>query len=155
MNWFDTSNLTASGPFITLTLDVYDNAVIGTSLPIRIEFAAMDGTNVVFAPPINAAGRELAIERVNGAVQVGARRLGSVSGGMQVTFFDAILVARHLVGHADLETLPGVTAFDITAGKVTPGSVERGHVRIFDAVMIARYVAGHDVVLGQYPTPQS
>jgi hypothetical protein len=77
--------------------------------------------------------------------------LGNVTGNGTVSLFDAVLIARYLIGHQNLHQLPGVVDFDISAGKVTPGSREAGHVRIVDAIMIARWYAGHDVILGEYP----
>ncbi|MCL2576941.1 MAG: InlB B-repeat-containing protein [Defluviitaleaceae bacterium] len=149
--WFRSINYTSDSILLTLTFEIDQNVAVST-LPLNVTFAGKNGNE----PPADSNGRALDFIITNGHVKiVSSRLLGSVSGGAQLTFFDATLIARYIVGHQDLHLLPGVVDFDISAGIVTPGSRELGHVRLVDAVMIARYLAGHDIVLGEYPISQT
>jgi hypothetical protein len=148
MNWARSTNYTGDGTLLSLTFAINSNAAPG-NYEINVAFRDIHG----YCNPMDYLARVLGIALNGGYAQVVARFLGDVCGNGEIDMFDVTLIARHLAGHPNLHLLPGVTDFDISYGKVTPGSVVRGNVRLIDATMIARYLAGHPgIVLGEYPT---
>ena len=113
--------------------------------------SGVSGTNnETFTRVVNAPMEIVTVE----FTQQGGVPLGNVSGSGTLSEFDAILIARYLSGHQNLNQLPGAENFNIANGRVTQGSVDAGQVRIVDAIMILRRLAGHDVSgLSLFPAP--
>jgi len=138
MNWMRTSNYIGDGTLITLTFEVCPDAVDGDYV-INAFFKDILG----YYNPRDNKGQNVAIAINSGRVSVGfLRTLGDVSGNGVVDMFDAILVARYLAGHLNLDALPGVTNFDISYGKVTAESIALGRIGLMDAITIAMYATG-------------